>query len=266
MGSTAAREEVGMSDGFEDRFGGLLRLYGRAGVDRLRAAHVLVVGIGGVGSWSAEALARSGIGRITLVDLDDVCVTNMNRQLHALEDTVGKPKVEVMADRIRRIHPGCEVVVRPEFFTEASADGLLVPRHDFVVDAIDHLANKCLLIARCRDAAVPLVVCGGAGGRSDPTRIRVADLAATSHDRLLAQVRLKLRREHGFPGEGTAFGVPAVFSVELPRISDEDGRECVPPPGAKLGCEFGYGSAAFVTGSFGLGAAAVVVRSIAGAR
>src|SRR5580704_14447785 len=132
------------------RFGGLARLYGSDGLQRLLQTRVCVVGIGGVGSWAAEALARSAVGQITLVDLDDVCLSNVNRQLHALDGTIGRPKVEVMAERIRAIHPTCATRPLAEFFTETTADQILQTRFDFVLDAIDQVANKCLLIARCR--------------------------------------------------------------------------------------------------------------------
>src|SRR5580658_1428231 len=187
-----------MSD-FETRFGGIARLYGRAGLSRLHAAHVCVVGIGGVGAWAAEALVRSGVGAITLVDLDEVCVSNINRQLHALTETVGRAKVEVMAERIRAINPDCRVTAEPRFFNEQTAAELLAPKFDYILDAIDSVTNKVLLLAECRKRNVPVVACGGAGGRRDSTQVRTADLAKVSHDRLLAEVRKKLRKEFQFP-------------------------------------------------------------------
>jgi tRNA threonylcarbamoyladenosine dehydratase len=233
-----------------ERFGGVARLVGEAGAARLRAAHVCVVGIGGVGSWTVEALARSGVGALTLVDLDEVCVTNINRQVHALDGTVGRAKVEVMAERARLIHPECRVTAVAEFFTEANAARLLAPEFAFVVDAI--------------------VACGAAGGRLDATAVRVADLADVTHDRLLAEVRKRLRKEHGFPPLGKKLGVPCVFSPEPPVTPEppacaEAGPESGRPP--RLNCEWGYGSAAFVTGAFGFAAAGWVVRELAaGAR
>ena len=207
-----------MSD-FGFRFGGLARLYGAAGLARLRAAQVLVVGLGGVGSWTVEALARSGVGVLTLVDLDDICVSNVNRQLPALDGTIGRAKAEVLAERVRGINPECRVEARVEFFTEDSAERLLQRgagggergradrlTPDFVVDAIDSVANKCRLIALCRAQGIPLVSCGGAGGRRDATQVRVVDLARTTHDRLLSEVRKRLRQAHGFPREGKKFG------------------------------------------------------------
>src|SRR5690242_14903112 len=151
-----------MSD-FAERFGGVARLYGASGLEKLRAAHVCVVGIGGVGTWAAEALARSGVGAITLVDLDEVCVTNINRQLHALTETIGRSKVEVMAERIRAINPECHVETEQKFFNAQTAKELLAPKYDFVLDAIDSVTNKVLLLARCRNRKLPVVACGGAG-------------------------------------------------------------------------------------------------------
>lgn len=254
---------------WSDRFGGVARLYGGDAAERLQAAHVCVVGVGGVGSWTVEALARSGIGALTLVDLDDVCVTNINRQLPALEPTVGRPKVEVLAERIRDIHPQCAVHPRTEFFTATTAEAILgESRFDVVVDAIDSVANKCLLIAKCREAGIPVVVSGGAGGRRDPTAIRVADLALTVRDTLLKHVRKRLRQAYGFPREEKVpFGVPAVYSEEMPVYPWSDGSVCAKPEDgrdAAINCEGGIGTASFVTGAFGLALASVAVSGIAG--
>jgi tRNA A37 threonylcarbamoyladenosine dehydratase len=239
------------------RFGGLARLYGADGLQRLLQSRVCVVGIGGVGSWAAEALARSAVGHITLVDLDDVCLSNVNRQLHALEGTIGRPKVEVMAERIRAIHPACEVRAVPEFFSEKTAEEILATGFDFVLDAIDQVTNKCLLIARCRQKEIPIVCAGGAGGRRDPAAIQVADLAQTSHDALLQKVRKKLRDEHGFSRDPkTPFGVQCVFSAE-PATAPASG--CA----GRVTCDNGYGTAGFVTGTMGLVAASRIVSKIA---
>ncbi len=239
------------------RFGGLRRLYGAEGLQRLLQAGVCVVGLGGVGSWAAEALARSGVGRITLVDLDDVCLTNVNRQLHALDGAIGRPKVEVMAERIRAIHPACRVQTVPEFFTGTTAEEILDSHYDWVLDAIDEVANKCLLIARCRERNIPVISSGGAAGRRNPAAIRVADLAQTTHDALLQRVRKKLREDHGFERDPKKlFGVPCVFSTERP-VAAAAGCE------GRLSCEEGYGAASFVTGAFGLAAAGWIVSRIA---
>ena len=244
----------------------MARLFSEAGQVRLLRARVAVIGLGGVGSWAAEALARSGVGALTLVDLDDVCVTNINRQVQALDDTVGRPKVDVMAERIRLIHPQCEVMPRQEFFTSGTAEALLEAGFDYVVDAIDDVANKCLLIALCRSRQIPLVVCGGAGGKRDGTAVRVDDLARTSRDRLLQKVRAQLRREHGFPKGEEPFGVAAVFSIEpavFPHADGSVGAEREPGSDLRLNCDSGFGTAAFVTGAFGLAAAGYVVRRLA---
>ena len=253
-----------------DRFGGVGRLVGRAGLERLRAAHVCVIGVGGVGSWVAEGLARSGVGALTLVDLDDVCVTNVNRQLPALDGNIGRPKVTALAERMRLINPGCQVEAVAEFFTEATAERLLAPAFDYVVDAVDLMSHKALLIAGCRDRARPCLTVGAAGGRRDPTQIRAGDLGEAENDLLLRQVKKKLRRDYGFaagaPRGRMHFGVRCVWSGERPVFPHADGTcGAEPEPGSnlKLDCESGFGTAVFVTGAFGLVAAGEVVREIA---
>ena len=254
-----------MSD--DPRFGGVARLYGKRGLERLRRAHVCVVGVGGVGSWTVEALARSGIGAITMIDLDEVCITNINRQLPALESTVGRAKVAVLAERVRAIAADCEVNPVEEFFTAESAHRLLAPGYTWVVDAIDKLRNKCLLIASAHRLGIPVIALGGAGGKRDGSAVRVTDLALSQHDVLLKMTRQELRREHGFPREpGQLFGVRCVYSAEKPVYPHSDGTTCtVREEGSDmtLDCASGFGSAAFVTGAFGLAAAGEVVRSIA---
>lgn len=250
---------------FGQRFGGIVRLVGAEGLARLRAAHICVVGIGGVGSWTVEALARSGVGALTLIDLDEVCVTNVNRQLHALDGTVGRAKVDVMAERVRLINPECRVTAVAEFFTEANAARLLAPEFSYVVDAIDGVTNKCRLLAWCCDRKLPVISCGAAGGRLDAAAVRVGDMANVTHDRLLAEVRKRLRKEHGFPSLGKKLGVSCVFSPETPvepepPMCGAEGQGNDPPP--RLNCEWGYGSATFVTGMFGFVAAGWVVREL----
>ena len=257
-----------MSD-YQFRFGGIGRLYGVDALARLRAAHVCVVGIGGVGSWTVEALARSGVGHLTLVDLDEVCVSNVNRQLHALDGQIGRAKTEVMAERVRGINPECQIHSAVEFFTESNADALLNTRFDFVVDAIDSLANKCLLMARCHAKGIPVVTCGGAGGRRDASSVRINDLAFTTHDRLLQKARDKLRKDFGFPRGENKFGIDAVYSPESPVYPAGNGTVCaqreanVKGEALRLNCDSGFGTAAFVTGTFGFVAAGLVVRRIA---
>lgn len=259
----------GLSEVYLDRFAGVGRLLGRAGLERLHAAHVGVVGLGGVGSWTVEGLARSGVGALTLIDLDDVCVTNVNRQLPALDGQIGRPKATVLAERIRLINPECRVETALEFFTESSAARLLAPRFDFVVDAVDLMSHKALVIAGCRERGVPVLTVGAAGGRRDPTRICAGDIGEAS-DELLRQVRKKLRRDYGFSAGAhkgiTRMGVRCVWSSELPVFPLADGtcaREPEPGSNLKLDCESGLGTAVFVTGAFGLVAAGEVVRALA---
>lgn len=266
-GSEAAGTKTPAMNEYDQRFGGVARLCGGTGLARLRRAHVCVVGVGGVGSWTVEALARSGVGKLTLVDLDDVCVTNVNRQLPALASTVGRPKVAVLAERIADINAGCVVHPVPEFFTAANAARLLEPGFDYVVDAIDSPSLKALLIAFCRERDLRVITAGGAGGRRDPTRVRVADLAHTSHDPLLAAVRSLLRREYGFARSGEPFGVGCVFSREPVQYPAEGEAPCEVGSEAQTGasaCERRFGTVSFVTGTFGFVAAAQVVAKLAG--
>ncbi|XHR30703.1 MAG: ThiF family adenylyltransferase [Chthoniobacteraceae bacterium] len=252
-----------------DRFGGLGRLFGREALARLAGAHVAVVGVGGVGSWTVEALARSGVGRLTLIDMDDVCVTNTNRQLPALEGTVGCPKVQVLAERVGLIYPECVVCAVPEFFLASSAERLLSPEvpFDWIVDAVDRMSVKALLISKARERGIGVVTVGGAGGRRDGTQVRTADLGSTSGDVLLKQVRRELRREYGWSkGGGHEWGVPAVYSPESQVFPQRDGTVCCTPEAGdnlRMDCASGYGAAAFVTGAFGLAAAGEVVRRLA---
>jgi tRNA threonylcarbamoyladenosine dehydratase len=245
------------------RFAGIQRLYGGDALQRFQAAHVCVVGIGGVGSWAAEALARSAIGRITLIDLDMVAESNVNRQIHALGDAFGKAKTSAMAERILAINPACRVSEVEDFVTPDNLERTLGPGLDYVIDAIDQARTKAAMIAWCRRRALPLVTAGGAGGQTDPTRIEVADLARTIQDPLLARVRALLRKEYGFTREPKKqFGVPAVFSSE-PLRYPENGAACdEAPAGGGLNCS-GYGSSVCVTASFGMIAASQALRHIA---
>lgn len=249
------------------RFGGVARLYGRSGLERLQKAHVCVVGVGGVGSWAVEALARTGVGEITMVDLDEVCVTNTNRQLPALTETFGQPKVAVLAERVRSINPDCVVHPEQEFFTSATAPRILSQPYDWVIDAIDVPVHKCLLIASCVQRELPVFTVGAAGGRRDATALKLSDLAHSENDVLLRVVRRELRRDHGFPKElGRSFGVPCVYSPEAPVFPWADGSVCATKEAGgplTMDCASGFGSAIFVTGAFGFAAAGEVVRRIA---
>lgn len=258
----------GGENDYEVRFGGIARLYGREALARFRKAHVCVVGVGGVGSWSAEALARGGVAAITLIDLDEVCVSNVNRQLHALDGQIGRAKVEVLAERIRLINPGCRVEAVQEFFVTSSAARLLAPERGYsvVVDAIDSVGHKARLLAACVARGLPVVTTGGAGGKRDGTRLRVGDLGESGGDDLLRQVRKTLRREHGFPGgEGHRYGIRTVWSTEVPVYPWADGScAAVPEPGSgtRLDCSAGLGAAVWVTAAFGFAAAQEAVRVI----
>jgi tRNA A37 threonylcarbamoyladenosine dehydratase len=253
-------------DSFEARFGGIQRLIGRDGARRLRDAHVCVVGIGGVGSWAVEALARSGVGGLTLVDLDDVCISNTNRQIHAVTGGFGKPKVDAMVERARAINPDVKAHALQSFFLESTADDLLETPFTMVLDAMDAVSKKCLLIVKCRERGLAVVTVGASGGRCDPTQVEVADLARTSHDPLLQEVRKTLRTDFHFPRGERDFGVDAVFSRESPVFPTKDGSVSgTRKEGTRLrlDCRTGFGTASFVTGTFGFVAAGVVVRKIA---
>jgi len=253
----------GTSPDADARFGGVARLYGSEGLARLRSARVLVVGIGGVGCWAAEALARMGVGTLHLVDLDEVCLSNVNRQLHALEGTVGQSKVAVMAARIRAINPAAAVVADARFFTTGSAEVILGTRPDAVVDAIDNLRNKALLIAECVRRGLPVVTSAGAGGRRDPLQVQETDLALTRDDALAAQLRKRLRQHHQFPRERRRkFHVPCIYSMETPFVPQADGSVCArvnPGEPMALNCDHGYGTSTAVVGAFGFAIAAAVI-------
>jgi tRNA A37 threonylcarbamoyladenosine dehydratase len=215
-----------------------------------------------------EALARSGVGALTLVDFDEVCISNVNRQLPALTSEIGKAKVQVLKARVAEINPGCDVQTVEEFFTSSNAEVILEKKFDCVLDGIDDVANKSLLLAECSRRAIPVVTVGAAGGRRDPTALRISDLAFTSHDKLLQRVRRILRSEYGFPEDPkTAFGIPCVYSVEAPVYPQPDGTVCATRRDAtelRMNCNSGYGSASFVTGAFGFAAAAEVIRFVVG--
>lgn len=230
---------------------------------RFICARVAVIGVGGVGSWVVEALARSGVGHLTLVDLDEICLTNINRQLHAMDGQIGRQKTEAMADRVRAIHPEAKLEIEPCFFHARTAERILSPGFDVVVDAIDDTANKALLLAELHRRSIHAVTCGGAGGRRDATRIRRADLAFTGKDPLLHQVRRSLRREHGFPtvpmgSKPQPMGIEAVFSDEPPVFLQCDGSVSTDRPvdtPARLTCATGMGTVTHVTAAFGMVAA-----------
>ena len=251
----------------EERLGGIVRLYGLKGAERLAAARVAVVGRGGVGSWAAEALARSGVGTIILQDMDDLCITNTNRQIHALQGTYGQMKVEVMAERLRLINPAVEVVELLSFYTVSAPERLFDTQPDVVIDAIDSMRPKAHLIAECRRRGVSLVTCGGAGGRTNAAAITMADLARTCGDNMLSQLRKNLRQQYDFPlyDRCPEIGIPCVFSSERPVFPRCDGsvsteRESGQKGG--IGCASGFGSATHITGTFGFMMAGKAIEMI----
>jgi tRNA threonylcarbamoyladenosine dehydratase len=249
----------------KDRFHGIGRLYGVAALPVLEQSRVMVVGIGGVGSWAAEALARTSIGHIMLVDLDDICVSNINRQSHALNSTVGQMKVEATAARLRDINPQLEVTAETSFLSSKNLQTLLEWNPHAIVDCTDDATNKCLLASTCREQDRLLITVGASGGRRDPGRVKLADLSTTRNDRLLYRIRKMLRQDFGFPGENEGdFGIPCIYSDERPVYPTSDGCLSHEPqdPGAGLDCATGYGSATFVTGTFGFHVAAVTVKQL----
>ena len=250
-----------MEPDLDRRFSALERLYGVQAAKRIRAAHVVVAGIGGVGSWAAEALARSGVGRLTLIDLDHVAESNINRQVHALESTVGQAKVTAMRERIAGIHPQCEVICIEEFVDQDNWPGLLAGAPvDAVVDACDQVRAKVAMAAWARDHdEVAFIAAGAAGGKRQAHLVDIADLSACTHDPLLAQVRNRLRKEHGAPREGRKIGVACVFSREPVQAVDPS---CAITSDGSLNCH-GYGSIVSVTATFGQCAAGWVLNQIA---
>lgn len=253
---------------YDLRFGGIRRLYGSRTIERFRHAHVVVAGVGGVGSWAVEALARSGIGRLTLIDLDDVCLSNVNRQLHALDGTIGRPKIEVLAERCRAINSSINIVTDAAFVTPTNLAERLPEDADHMLDAIDSVVAKTALIAWCKRRKLPITVTGAAGGQTDPTRIRVADLTRTVHDPLLSRVRAQLRRDYGFTRDPKRrFAVECVYSDEQLVYPAPDGEVCHTKPSAgestRLDCASGFGAATFVTGAFGFAAASRVLARLA---
>ncbi|WP_142804736.1 MULTISPECIES: tRNA threonylcarbamoyladenosine dehydratase [Tepidiphilus] len=235
----------------ERRFGGIERLYGKGALARLQQSKVAVVGVGGVGSWAAEALVRSGVGGVRLIDLDVVAESNCNRQIHALSSTLGRAKVEAMAERLADINPSLSCELIDDFLTPENCAALAAGM-DAVIDAVDAVRAKAALAAHCRAQGIFLVMTGAAGGKRDPARLEVADLAHTVQDPLLAKTRASLRREYGFPRGRGRFGIPAVFSPEpMRRDAQCDAR-------AGLACA-GYGSSMMMTATMGLIAAERVV-------
>ncbi len=247
------------------RFDGIARLYGTEALVKFQTAHVLVVGIGGVGSWIVEALARSGIGHITMIDLDEICLSNINRQLHAMDGEIGKQKTAAMASRVHAINPDCQVTCLESFFSERNVEEVFSTSFDYVIDAIDQVKEKCLLLASAHQRGIPVISCGGAGGLRDPSLIQIADLSRSYNDALLNQVRKTLRNHYGFPSgadpkkktKARKFHIDCVFSSESPVFPHCDGSVSTKRPenmtgaNARLNCASGYGSITHMTATFG---------------
>lgn len=268
--NTPSSSSIYQDPEYSARFGGIARLYGQAALEHLKSTHVGIIGIGGVGTWVAEALARSGVGRITLVDLDEICITNSNRQVHATSKTVGHSKVQVMKNRILEISPYLDVECIEDFFRPKTADFILNRSYDCVVDAIDHQKRKVELIAECLRRNLPLVVSGGAGGRQDPSKVTSADLNQSTHDGLLRNVKRALRGQTEFSDlqtiiQSKEWSIPAVFSTERAVYPTPDGGVChtlTTQESMKLDCQFGFGAASFVTGTFGFHLSSLVIQRL----
>lgn len=247
-------------DNYEQRFGGIGRLYTPEGLAKLRAAHICVIGIGGVGSWVVEALARSGIGQITMIDMDDICVTNINRQLPALSGNIGKLKTEIMSERVKLINPECTVNIIDDFISPENQGDYLNRGYDYVIDAIDNVKTKAALIAYCKRNKIKIITIGGAGGQTDPSQIQIADLSKTIQDPLLAKVRSVLRKDFNFSqNPKRKFAVDAVFSTQ-PLIFPQMTAGC--EISATMNCANGFGAATMITATFGFFAVARVVDKL----
>lgn len=253
------------------RFGGVARLYGERGLLQLSNAHVCVIGIGGVGSWAVEALARSAIGEITMIDMDVVSESNINRQLPAMTDTLGKDKIGVMQERIQQINPSCKVHCIDDFVTVKNVAELLPKTADFVLDCIDDFRTKAAIINYCKRNKIRMVTLGGAGGQADPSKIRLCDLSRTEHDALFAKTRKLLRQEYNFArNPKRSFGIPCVYSDEQAVYPDGKGGLSKQRPSVEqresssgLGCDSGVGSITHVTASFAFLAVSHVLEKIA---
>ena len=247
-------------DNYEQRFGGIGRLYTPEGLSKLRQAHVCVIGIGGVGSWAVEALARTGIGKITMIDMDDICVTNINRQIHAMTGTVAQLKTESMKERVERMNPECVVEIIDDFISPENIPEYLNRGYDYVIDAIDSVKTKAALIAYCKRNKIKLITTGGAGGQTDPRQIQIADLSRTIQDPLASKVRSLLRKEYNFSqNPKRKFGVDCVFSTQ-PLIFLKIGEGC--EISATMNCANGFGAVTMVTATSGFFAVSRVVDKL----
>jgi tRNA A37 threonylcarbamoyladenosine dehydratase len=256
---------------FERRFGGIARLYGAHALERFRTAHICVVGVGGVGSWIVEALARSAIGQLTLIDLDNVAESNINRQIQALSSTVGMAKITALAERIAQINPFCQVHQIEEFVDPDNIEQMIgIGKYDYLIDATDSVKAKAAMLAWARQHDLPVITIGSAGGKTDAAQISVRDLARTEQEPLLKKVRKIMRAQYGFPrGEKTKFHIDAVFSTE-PLTFPESGEVCAVDGDDRSGSVTGlncagFGSAMVVTATFGMVCAGHALRKLADA-
>ena len=255
-----------MNTDFDERFGGIQRLYGLDAAEIIKNLHICIIGLGGVGSWAVESLARTGVGKLTLIDYDTVSKSNINRQLPALDRTVNEKKSSVLITRISGINPNCTYHVIDDFLTVNNMAEYLSPNHnyDYVIDAIDSIKFKAAMIYHCRRNKIPIITTGGAGGLTDPTTIQIKDLSRTVNDPLAAKVRSRLRNDYGFTRNTKRnFRVDCVFSTQQPVYPKPDGTTSHEKPGIhgiSLDCTMGYGSASFVTATFGNIAAAKVIE------
>ncbi len=247
-------------------FNGLNRLFGHETLAKLQKSHVAVIGVGGVGSWCAEGLVRSGLGEITLIDLDEVCISNTNRQLTALHSTVGQMKVQVLKDRFIDISPQLRINAVEDFLTESTKELLTYKRYDYIIDAIDSVENKCLLIRECQKFNLPLLTIGASAGKYDPTTIEISDITLTSNDSLLSSVRKKLRREYNFPRDKSTWNIKAVYSRQRAQFLGANGDMVFTAPAhqesKKLDCSGAMGSSMFMTAPMGLAATSVIVQEL----
>lgn len=251
------------------RFGGVERLYGKTALSHFKKTHVIVIGIGGVGSWAVEALARNAIGKLTIIDMDVVAESNINRQLPAMTSTLGRNKIDVMAERIQEINPDCEVTLIDDFISKDNLEELIDDSANYVIDCIDSSRVKAALIAWCKRRKIKIITLGGAGGQTDPKKIKIADLSNTAHDPLLSKTRKLLRQEYNFSrNDKRRFGIPCIFSPEHLKYVNLDGEMSNHKPDSStqasdLSCAGGMGSSVMVTASFAFIAVSHVLDRIA---
>ena len=248
----------------DHRFGGIQRLYGQDQFKTIQSAHIAVIGLGGVGSWTVEALARTGVGHLTLVDFDDICISNTNRQIHALQETVGKLKTQVLQERVAKINPAATVTCLDLPYDKDNESEIFNAPFDGMVDAIDHAYTKYYMALACRERKIPLVLSGSAGGRLDPSQIKTADLSRTVEDQMLAALRKKLRQRAHFPRKGP-MGLSCVFSTESAFYSDSDGCVTDQKPAdfnKPLDCATGFGTVTHITGTFGFMLSHLILQKV----